>query len=150
MTVFERIKDEIDSIRRQRYQFLLIKCHQNKEKDLHNVFIHLGIPSINVNIELASRLRDIPITKRSRLVRDELFSVVNQIDNDVIFLNRIQYLFDPELNQNPIGLIEFLSGNKVILVNWPGEIKEGALFYGTPNHPEYFHIDGYEDHVIKL
>lgn len=146
----ELLNAEIQSMRRQRYQFLLIDCQQNSLNDLYNVIDQLGIPSININTVLASRLRDVPISRRMRVVKDELQSIVNQCDNDVIFFNRIHYLFDEELKQDPIGLIEYISGNKVILVSWPGEMENGLIRYGTPDHPEYFEVDGYEDHIVQF
>ena len=150
MNTVEWLKEEIDSIRRQRYQFLLIDSEISKKINLQNIIKQLKLPSINVNMELASRLRNIPASRRSRVVKNELQSIVNEYDDDVIFLNRIQYLFDEELKQDPLGLIEYISGNKVILVNWPGEIRKEIIKYGTQDHPEYFESEEYKGHIIKL
>ncbi|MEC1782119.1 BREX-3 system P-loop-containing protein BrxF [Schinkia azotoformans] len=150
MKNFERLNEEINAIRRQRYQFLLLNYQQSNEKELDNAFEKMGIPSINVNKELAIRLKDVPISRRQRVVKDELQHIINEFDNDVIFLNRIQYLFDEELKQDLIRLIEYISGNKVILIDWPGEVAKGSIKYGTPNHPEYFEADGLEDHIIQI
>jgi hypothetical protein len=150
MNIVERLNEEIQFIRKQRYQFLLLKYQKSNENELQSVFEKMGIPSININKELAIRLKDVPVSRRQRVVKDELQHIINGFDIDVIFLNRIQYLFDEELKQNPIGLIEYISGNKVILVNWPGEINEGTIKYGTPDHPEYFEAEGLGEHIIQF
>ncbi|WP_102026197.1 BREX-3 system P-loop-containing protein BrxF [Salirhabdus sp. Marseille-P4669] len=150
MNIIERLKEEILAIRRQRYQFLLLKHQQSNEKELHDGIGKMGIPSVNVNKELAIRLKDVPVSRRQRVVKDELQQITNRFDNDVIFLSRVHYLFDEELKQNPIGLFEYISGNKVILIDWPGEVARGSTKYGTPDHPEYFEADGFEDHIIHV
>lgn len=150
MNIIERLKEEILAIRRQRYQFLLLKHQQSNEKELHDGIGKMGIPSVNVNKELAIRLKDVPVSRRQRVVKDELQQITNRFDNDVIFLSRVHYLFDEELKQNPIGLFEYISGNKAILIDWPGEVAKGSIKYGTPNHPEFFEADGYEDHIIQI
>ncbi|MFD1780548.1 BREX-3 system P-loop-containing protein BrxF [Fredinandcohnia salidurans] len=150
MNNIERLNEEILAIRRQRYQFLLLKYQQSNEKELHDGIGKMGIPSINVNKELAIRLKDVPVSRRKRVVKDELQNLINELDNEVILLSRIHYLFDEELKQNPIGLIEYISGNKVILIDWPGEVAKGSIKYGTPDHPEYFEADGFEEHIIHI
>jgi hypothetical protein len=150
VNLIERINEEIQSIRRQRYQYLLIICQQSSEKEIHTVIENMGFPSINVNKELAIRLKDVPVSRRKRVVKDELQNLINGFNNDVIFLSRIHYLFDEELKQYPIGLFEYVSGNKVILIDWPGEVNNGTIKYGTPDHSEYFEEDGFEDHIIEL
>lgn len=150
MNNIERLNEEILAIRRQRYQFLLLKYQQSNKKELHNGIAKMGIPSINVNKELAIRLKDVPVSRRQRVVKDELQHITNRFDNDVIFLSRVHYLLDEELKQNPVGLFEYISGNKVILIDWPGEVVKGSIKYGTPDHPEYFEADGFEDHIIHI
>lgn len=150
MYIIERLNEEIQSIRRQRYQYLLIKYQQSNENELHKEIEKMGFPSINVNKELALRLKDVPVPRRQRVVKDELQKLINDYDTDVILLSRIHYLFDEELKQNPIGLFEYISGNKVILIDWPGEVSKGFIRYGTHDHPEYFEADGFEDHIIHV
>lgn len=144
------IQEEINHIRRQRYQFLLFNLQKIDEKALSIIMEQMNIPSININFVLASRLRDIPKSRRLRVVKDILHSIVNEYTEKVIHFNRFHYLFDEELKQDPIGLIEYISGNKIILLNWPGDINDGVLKYGTPDHPEYYESDNYETHIVKL
>ncbi len=59
----------------------------------------MDFPSINVNKELALSLKDVPVLRRQRIVKDELQKLINDYDNHVIFLSRIHYLFDEELKK---------------------------------------------------
>lgn len=150
MSVRDILCQEIEGIRRLRHQYLLLYLQQYTENDLKVAIDALEIPKLNINAELAQRMNKIPTHRRPRMVRDELNAIVNRVSGDILFLERIQYLFDSELKQDPIGLIEYISGNRVVLVQWPGELRDDKVVYGTPGHPEYYEREGLRSHLVIL
>lgn len=150
MSVRDILYQEIEGVKRQRHQYLLLYLQKYTQNDLKVSIDALEIPKLNVNAELAKRMSNIPTHRRPRAVRDELNAIVNSVNGDILFLERIQYLFDSELKQDPIGLIEYISGNRVVLVQWPGELRGDKIVYGTPGHPEYYEREGLRSHLVIL
>jgi hypothetical protein len=150
MSLFEQLVTNIEAIKGQRHQFLLLSYQPNNESKFVYVLRELGANHINVNLLLANKVKDLPISKRKRAVKDILRQALNEIDNLIVYFERIEYLFDEELDQDPLKLFEYLSGNKVLLIKWPGELHGNGLSYATPDHPEYYQVDGYQDHLLVI
>ena len=71
-------------------------------------------------------------------------------DKMTYILNHIDILFDPVLAIQPISVLESISRQRKIVVIWPGEYREGKLFYAEPQHSEYFKTQGPENLVITI
>jgi hypothetical protein len=54
----------------------------------------------------------------------------------VVMLDNIELLFAPELEQDPLRLLQRLSRNLTIVAAWPGTVDGGCLTYAEPGHPE--------------
>jgi hypothetical protein len=150
MSILEQLETNIEAIKGQRHQFLLLSFQANNESKFINVFKEIGAAHFNVNLLLASKLKELPISKRKRAVKDILIKALNEVENEIVYFERVEYIFDEELKQDPLKLFEFLSGNKVLLINWPGDIQGNGLYYATPDHPEYYQVDGYQDHLVVI
>lgn len=148
--MLKSLEKEIQLIKRHRYQFLLLIPRNVNSTKLCDAVSQLGIPMVNVSLTLARQMKQIPAGRRPRRVKDELMNAMDCQKQETVFLRRINYLFDEELKQDPLGLIQAISGNKTILVEWPGEVDHGVLRYGTPDHPEYYERDDYQAHIIEL
>src|SRR5699024_12544364 len=66
----------------------------------------------------------------------------------VYLYNRIDIVFVPSLQINPVRLFENLSKENKIIVTWPGIYHDGKLVYAEYGHPEYFTCDDFEGEVI--
>ena len=82
-------------------------------------------------------------------VTDFLLSFMDD-DKMTYILNHIDILFDPVLAIQPISVLESISRQRKIVVIWPGEYREGKLFYAEPQHSEYFKTQGPENLVITI
>ncbi|MCA1203224.1 BREX-3 system P-loop-containing protein BrxF [Priestia flexa] len=150
MNNIERLNEEILAIRGQRHQFLLLSFQTNNESIIIKALKEVGATTFNVNLLLANKLKDLPISKRKRAVKDILREALNEVKDEIVYFERIEYLFDEELNQDPLKLFEYLSGNKVLLIKWPGDMSSNGLSYATPDHTEYYQVDGYQDHLVVI
>jgi len=150
MNLGEQLKSHIASIKGQRHQFLLLNTQINTELSIIVAIKQLGATPINVSLLLANKLKMLPSSKRQRAVKNILIEAINEVESEIVYFERIQYLFDQELNQEPMKLFEYLSGNKVLVVKWPGEISIDGLRYATPDHPEYYRAEGYQEHIVSI
>ena len=55
----------------------------------------------------------------------------------VVILDNIEMLFNITLKQDPLRLLQALSRNITMVVSWNGVAKDGYIFYGKPEHPEF-------------
>ena len=54
-----------------------------------------------------------------------------------IVLDKLDILFDPSLQTDPLVLLKSLSRNKTIIAVWSGSLKDSKLYYSEPGYPEY-------------
>jgi hypothetical protein len=141
--IMQSLKDEIGnwlSLAPQQYHRLSIILPPKKQpisKDFGDVLEELGIAYINLGLSLSQLLLE--LTERQRSLR--LFHVIDHILADYegkpVFLDHIEVLFTPQLNQDPLRLLQGLSRNRVILALWNGQIENGNLTYASSDHPEH-------------
>jgi len=56
---------------------------------------------------------------------------------ELILLDNIEVIFEVELKQDPLRLLQGLSRNRTVVAAWNGNINNGFLSYAAPDHPEY-------------
>jgi hypothetical protein len=108
-----------------------------KTSALQNVHKRLGIPLVNVNLELTRQMLDLTERQRTLQLPRLLGAIVNGAKGDVSLLDNIEILFDVSLQQDPLRLLQGISRNKTIVAAWNGSIDSNYLIYATPDHPEY-------------
>ncbi|WP_003539945.1 BREX-3 system P-loop-containing protein BrxF [Desulfotomaculum nigrificans] len=143
------IKKELAQIRYRRHQLIII-CGINGLKVLRDITSEFNIPCVNLNLRLSEELLEVPVNRRSRKVSQLVDKIINQTAGDVICLEHIELLFHPQLQQDPMRILENISRNKVILVWWNGDYKNGSLTYAEPGHPEYRLYNRLEASVIVV
>jgi hypothetical protein len=91
---------------------------------------------LNLNLQLADRLLE--LTHKQRKVRTAVIldEMVRAENSSVVILDNIEMLFAPELEQDPLRLLQVLSRNLTIIAAWPGTIHAGCLTYAELGHPE--------------
>ncbi len=52
-------------------------------------------------------------------------------------LDNLEVLFEPQLQSNPLALLQGLSRDQAIIASWPGSVSGGLLRCATPGHPEH-------------
>jgi len=132
----EKLNKIIDSSKLQRSQIIIIR-NPNKEKFMKQNNNKYCIQNVNISLELSKELMNIPKRKRSNRVRRCLAKILHKFNSDVLWIERMQILFHPELEFDPIQFFQNVSRNKTIILSWDGEYKNNKLIYAKPGHQEY-------------
>ncbi|MEA1968645.1 MAG: BREX-3 system P-loop-containing protein BrxF [Thermodesulfobacteriota bacterium] len=103
---------------------------------LNKVAEKLGRDIINVNLELSECLLEMTSRKRTLKISG-MFDEILSNDKQIVILDNIEILFDVELKQDPLSLLQKSSRNRTIIASWSGKVKNKKLIYAEPGHPEY-------------
>lgn len=144
-----KIKEELVNIRFRRHQLLII-CGVNCNKIIQDITRELAIPCVNLSLKLSEELLEVPVTQRSRKVSQLVDKIVFDCSGEIVCFEHIELLFHPQLQQDPMRILENISRNKVILVSWNGHYVNGKLIYAEPDHPEYRVYNELEASVITV
>jgi len=133
------ITDKIQQAYELYYRLILVVAPAGNGKTavLQKVHQQIGAPLININLELSSRLLEIPERQRALQVLKILTDIVNTNKKDVLLFDNIEILFDISLKQEPLRLLQELSRTTTIIASWNGTIENDHLVYATPDHLEY-------------
>ena len=107
---------------------------------LQEVANELGASTINVNLELSSRLLELTPSQQCLQASTILHEIVDDAPSPV-FLDNIELLFDSNLQLNPWRLLQSVSRNQVIITSWNGSLIDGSLVYAEAEHSEYRKCD---------
>jgi len=120
------------------YRLVLLvgPAESGKTTVLNTVAEELGKDIININLELSERLLEMTSRKRTLKVSG-MFDEILSNDNQIVILDNIEILFDVELKQDPLSLLQKSSRNRTIIASWSGKVKNKKLIYAEPGHPEY-------------
>ncbi len=65
-------------------------------------------------------------------------------------LDNLELLFDVELKQDPLRLLQHISRNRNVVAAWNGHVDGGKLTYAEPGHPEYREYKAKELLLVSL
>lgn len=105
---------------------------------------------LHLGSALGARL--LPLSKRQRALQTQalLESLVDETGADPVFLDNLEILFDPALQQDVLRLLQGLSRNRTVVAAWPGNYHDGALSYAEPGHPEHVRYANPEAVIVSL
>lgn len=120
------------------YRLVLLvgEANSGKTKILNALAKAIKAKVININMVLSADLLEFTAKKRVMRLPEILTQIIDRELSPVI-LDNTEILFDKELNQDPLRLLQKISRNKVVLASWSGAISENKLIYAEPGHPEY-------------
>ena len=110
---------------------------------LRNIAKSVGVPVVNVNLELTRRMLDLTERQRPLHAQPLLERIVAEPEGDVVLLDNLEILFDITLRLDPLRLLQGLSRSRTVVAAWNGSIENGHLRYASPGHPEYRHYAMY-------
>ncbi|AIE59869.1 BREX-3 system P-loop-containing protein BrxF [Bacillus methanolicus] len=139
------IESELQLFDTRWYKIIYVCGSVNHEKQYSSA---LNIPYININLRLSEKLQNIPKSNYPLQVGDMLNETFSQYHDSILWLGNIEILFDKQLQQHPVRLLEHLSKRFKLIVSWPGEFDGKALIYATPEHPEYFKCSELEGKIV--
>lgn len=140
----EQIVRKIGEVASLYYRLLLVVAAEGSGKTaaLQAVSDQIGMPRINVNLELSRRLLDLTQRQRALHVQRLLQEIVADAASDVVLLDNIEILFDPKLQQDPLRCLQQLARHRTVVAAWGGAVvgddpRTAVLTYAAPGHPEY-------------
>ena len=136
--ILDKINTSLHSIESQYHRLIiLVNCEEAGKQDvLDKLASGRDIKQINLNLELSSRLLEFSIKQRPLKVTEIMTEIVEPLSSPVI-LDKLDILFEPSLQTDPLALLKSLSRNKTIIAFWTGTMKDNKLYYADPGYPEY-------------
>ena len=130
------LRSRLEAASRLYHRLVLIvgPSGSGKTEALQGLAQEVGAPVTNVNRVVSEQLLEVPRRRRPR----ELRSIVDRClgAGDPVLLDNMEMLFDPDLQQDPLRLLEQLARNRTIAACWNGELRDGELTYAEPGHRE--------------
>lgn len=132
-----------------RLVFLVGETGSGKTAALRAVAGELGADVINVNLTLSAKL--IEMTERQRALHlSTLLGEVVEEAGAVALLDNTEILFERELKQDPLRLLQRLSRKCSIVASWNGRLTGNKLTYADAGHPEYRAYDRAEALIVDM
>ena len=136
--ILDKLKSALQSIESQYHRLIiLVNCDDASKPDLMRMLrSEREARPLNINLELSSRLLEYSIKQRPLKVSELLEEIVHDTPTPVM-LDRIDVLFEPSLQSDPIAILKALSRSKTIVAFWNGALKDNKLYYAELAYPEY-------------
>ena len=94
-------------------------------------------PLVNLNLVLCEALLELSTQQRAMKVPQLLDTIEKDHPGDVLLLDNTEILFSPELQQDPLKLLQRLARNRTVVVAWAGRYDGEFLTYAVQPHPEF-------------
>jgi hypothetical protein len=140
--IHEIIKRSLQSAEElyNRLVLLVGEAGSGKTSVLRDVAEDFGTSVINVNLALSSELLELTHIQRSLRLPYILDQISGKAQSPVV-LDNLEILFDKDLKQDPLRLLQGISRNRTVVASWNGTMASGRLFYAETGHPEYRSYD---------
>lgn len=147
----DKIKRSLQTVEGLYYRLVLLvgKVGSGKTGVLRDVADDLGTEVINVNLALSVELLE--LTARQRALR--LPGILNQVldtAHSTTVLDNLEILFDKDLKQDPLRLLQSISRNRSVVASWNGNFVGGRLLYAETGHPEYRSYDSVDSLIVSM
>ncbi len=149
--IHEKIKRSLEAAEGLYYRLVLLvgEAGSGKTCVLRDVAEEFSTSIINVNLALSSELLELTATQRSL----RLSGILNQIKDEAklpVVLDNIEILFDKDLSQDPLRLLQGISRNRAVVASWNGTYINGRLLYAEMGHPEYRSYDAVDALIVSM
>jgi SpoVK/Ycf46/Vps4 family AAA+-type ATPase len=150
-SVQEKIKKSLEATEDLYHKLVLLVGEPGSGKTtvLRDVASQLDIPIINVNLELSSKLLDLTAKQRAVSLPKILYEIT-ETDNSVLILDNLELLFDKEMRQDPLRLLEGISRNRTVIASWNGSAEGKKLRYAEADNPEYQNYDHVDALIVSM
>ncbi|ABA56597.1 hypothetical protein Noc_0055 [Nitrosococcus oceani ATCC 19707] len=149
--VHDTIKSSLQAAEGLYHRLVLLvgEAGSDKTEAFHDVADELGTEVVNVNLVLSSELLELTAKQRALRLPEILDRIVDKVQSTVV-LDNLEILFDKELKQDPLRLLQSISRNRPVVASWNGVIKEGKLIYAEIGHPEYRRYDMADTLIVSM
>lgn len=134
----DKIKRSIQAAEGLYHRLVLLvgETGSGKTGVLRDIADDLGVKVINVNLALSAELLELTAKQRALRLPGILAQIVDKTQSTVV-LDNLEILFDMELKQDPLRLLQGISRNRSVVASWNGKAGKGKLIYAETGHPEY-------------
>ncbi len=133
--ILDKLSAALQSIESQYHRLIFLVNCENEQK--LEIMRHLGRDeTVNVSLGLSASLIEYSIKQRPLKVAEIMTNLVNESPSPVL-LDKLDILFDPSLQTDPLAMLQSLSKGKIIIAFWDGNFKDNKLYYAEPGYPEY-------------
>ena len=149
--VHEKIRQSLQAAEGLYHRLVLLvgETGSGKTGVLRDVAEELGTSVININLALAGELLELTAKQRSLRLPDILDRIAAR-DRSSVVLDNIEILFDKDLKQDPLRLLQSLSRNRTVLASWNGIVNSGRLLYAETGHPEYRSYESVDALIVGM
>ena len=111
---------------------------------------------LNVNLEMSKALLELPIQRRQSRVQHVFDDMLRDFlgnenpETAIILLDNLEILFDKDLKQDPLLLLQKISRNLTIVASWNGSYANQRLTFAISGHPEYRFYDKIDAQILEL
>ena len=120
-----------------------------KTEVLREVVDDLGTEVININLVLSAELLELTAKQRALRLPEILEQIVDKVQSNAV-LDNIEILFDKDLKQDPLRLLQGISRNRSVVATWNGTTASGKLMYAETGHPEFQRYDMTDLTVVSM
>ena len=147
----QKIKEYLESMEGLYYQLILVvgQSGTGKTNLLQNIARKFNKSLININLTISKEYMELTKKQRKLEVAKTLDKIVGKSDG-IILLDNIEILFDNDLEQNPLRLLQGLARKRKIVASWGGMYKDGKISYAEPWHHEYRKYDAKDILIVDL
>ncbi|OPY78413.1 MAG: hypothetical protein A4E70_02382 [Syntrophus sp. PtaU1.Bin005] len=149
--IHDKIKRSLQAAEGLYHQLVLLvgETGSGKTGVLRDIAEELGADVINVNLALSGELLELTAKQRSLRLPDILDQIAAQGQSPVV-LDNIEILFDKDLKQDPLRLLQGISRNRAVVASWNGTMNSGRLLYAETGHPEYRSYDSVDALIVAM
>ena len=144
---FPQLLDTIRATQGGYYKLTILagSARAGKTDLLKQVAAQLDLPLINLSLHLSQRLLSQNRRQRVLNAEDVATEVIDENYKSGMCLDNTELLFDSTLQLNPLGFLQGVSRNRLIVATWNGILAGGKLRFGHTGHPDFFRqpVNGY-------
>ncbi|TWI73961.1 hypothetical protein LZ24_01191 [Desulfobotulus alkaliphilus] len=157
-----KIRESMESAEGLYYRLVLLtgKSGSGKTRVLRDMAEEYKTTILNINLLLSGRLLELSEKQRTLRLPGILEEIIRseEHNNDdrhrgagtPLILDNTEILFDKNLKQNPLRLLQSISRNRLILASWNGTLVRGKLQYAEIGHPEYQSYDSDDILIVDM
>ena len=149
--IHDKIKRSLQAAEGLYHRLVLLvgETGSGKTGVLRDIAEEFGSSVVNVNLALSRQLLELTVKQRSLRLPSILDQIVDQAQAPVL-LDNLELLFDKDLQQDPLRLLQAISRNRTVVASWNGIINSRMLLYAKTDHPEYRAYDPVDVLIVGM
>ena len=114
--ILDKLDTSLQSIDSQYHRLIiLVNCEDSSKQDILGLMKeNHEVKPVNLNLELSARLLEYSIKQRPLKVAEIMADLIEALPSPVVF-DKLDILFDPSLQTDPLALLQSLSRSKTII-----------------------------------